>query len=161
MGTELRVPVNHFEGNYTCDEATAAALAAEGRVVLRYVDNPNGSVGDIAGVCNETGNVVGLMPHPERACDPLLGSDDGNVLLGALLTSVAAPAGVGLSRRPARRRRPCSAGGPSRYRRRNSAVRALRSPAQLRARGILACWRTEALTPTVRHAEYEMPLRSP
>ena len=63
--------------------------------MLRYVDNPNGSIDDIAGVCNETGNVVGLMPHPERASDRLLGSDDGNVLLGALLASVAAPAGVG------------------------------------------------------------------
>ncbi len=97
VGTELRIPVNHFEGNYTCDAATAAALRAEGRVVLRYVDNPNGSVDDIAGVCNEGGNVVGLMPHPERASDPLLGSTDGNVLLGALLASasVRATAGVG------------------------------------------------------------------
>ena len=66
-------------------------------MVLRYVDNPNGSVDDIAGVCNEGGNVVGLMPHPERASDPLLGSTDGNVLLGALLASasVRATAGVG------------------------------------------------------------------
>ena len=92
VGTELRIPVNHFEGNYTCDDATAAALRADGRVVLRYVDNPNGSVDDIAGVCNEAGNVVGLMPHPERASDPLLGSADGNVLLGALLASVGAGA---------------------------------------------------------------------
>jgi phosphoribosylformylglycinamidine synthase subunit PurQ / glutaminase len=92
LGTELRIPVNHFEGNYTCDEATAAALRAEGRVVLRYVDNPNGSVDDIAGVCNKGGNVVGLMPHPERACDPMLGSDDGNVVLRALLASVGSVA---------------------------------------------------------------------
>ncbi|MGB7050756.1 MAG: phosphoribosylformylglycinamidine synthase subunit PurQ [Acidimicrobiales bacterium] len=92
VGTELRIPVNHFEGNYTCDDATAAALRADGRVVLRYVDNPNGSVDDIAGVCNEAGNIVGLMPHPERASDPLLGSADGNVLLGALLASVGAGA---------------------------------------------------------------------
>ncbi len=95
IGRELRIPVNHFEGNYTCDDRTAAALAAEGRVVLRYVDNPNGSVDDIAGVCNEGGNVVGLMPHPERASDPLLGSADGNLLLGALLASVEATAGLG------------------------------------------------------------------
>jgi phosphoribosylformylglycinamidine (FGAM) synthase-like amidotransferase family enzyme len=65
--------------------------------VLRYADNPNGSVDDIAGVANEAGNVVGLMPHPERASDALLGSDDGLVLLGALLAAagapVAAPAG--------------------------------------------------------------------
>jgi phosphoribosylformylglycinamidine synthase subunit PurQ / glutaminase len=88
LGTELRIPVNHFEGNYTCDDATAAELRADGRVVLRYVDNPNGSVDDIAGICNEGGNVVGLMPHPERAADPLLGSADGNLLLGALLAAV-------------------------------------------------------------------------
>jgi phosphoribosylformylglycinamidine synthase I len=86
-GQRLRIPVNHFEGNYTVDEATLRQLQESGRVVLRYVDNPNGSVGDIAGVANEAGNVVGLMPHPERASDPLLGSEDGNQLLGALLRS--------------------------------------------------------------------------
>ncbi len=91
VGTELAVPINHFEGNYTCDRETLAVLRDEDRVVLRYVDNPNGSVDDIAGVCNEARNVVGLMPHPERASDPLLGSVDGAVLLGALLAS-AAPA---------------------------------------------------------------------
>jgi phosphoribosylformylglycinamidine synthase subunit PurQ / glutaminase len=53
--------------------------------VLRYVDNPNGSVGDIAGVCNEAGNIMGLMPHPEHAVDPLLGSDDGALLLASLV----------------------------------------------------------------------------
>jgi phosphoribosylformylglycinamidine synthase len=95
VGTELRIPVNHFEGNYTCETTTAARLSAEGRVVLRYAENPNGSVDDIAGVCNEGGNVVGLMPHPERACDPLLGSADGNVLLGALLSSMGATADRG------------------------------------------------------------------
>ncbi len=84
-GTELRIPINHFEGNYTCDEATLARLRDEERVVLRYVDNPNGSVDSIAGVCNEARNVVGLMPHPERASDPLLGSTDGAVLLEALV----------------------------------------------------------------------------
>jgi phosphoribosylformylglycinamidine synthase subunit PurQ / glutaminase len=57
-------------------------------VVLRYVDNPNGSIDDIAGICNAAGNVVGLMPHPERACDPLLGSTDGAVLLRSFLKSV-------------------------------------------------------------------------
>jgi len=60
--------------------------------VLRYVDNPNGSVDDIAGVCNAGRNVVGLMPHPERASDPLLGSRDGTVLLGALLRAAGAAA---------------------------------------------------------------------
>ncbi len=91
VGTELAIPINHFEGNYTCDATTLAQLRDEGRVVLRYVDNPNGSVDDIAGVCNAGRNVVGLMPHPERASDPLLGSQDGTVLLGALLRA-AAPA---------------------------------------------------------------------
>jgi phosphoribosylformylglycinamidine synthase len=90
VGTELRIPINHFEGNYTCDGETLTMLAAEDRVVLRYVDNPNGSVDDIAGVCNQARNVVGLMPHPERASDPLLGSVDGSVLLRALLASAGA-----------------------------------------------------------------------
>ncbi|HEV7887296.1 MAG TPA: phosphoribosylformylglycinamidine synthase subunit PurQ, partial [Acidimicrobiales bacterium] len=94
-GQLLRVPINHFEGNYTCDPYTLAVLQDENRVVLRYVDNPNGSMDDIAGICNEGRNVVGLMPHPERAVDPLLGSTDGAVLLRSLLasaaTAVAAP----------------------------------------------------------------------
>jgi phosphoribosylformylglycinamidine synthase subunit PurQ / glutaminase len=94
VGTELAVPINHFEGNYTCDAETLARLRDEDRVVLRYVDNPNGSVDDIAGVCSEGRNVVGLMPHPERACDPLLGSEDGIVLLGAPLRSAGAGATV-------------------------------------------------------------------
>lgn len=85
VGTRLDVPINHFEGNYTCGPETLAELRDQGRIVLRYVDNPNGSVDDIAGICNTEGNVVGLMPHPERASDPLLGSEDGAVLLGALL----------------------------------------------------------------------------
>jgi phosphoribosylformylglycinamidine synthase len=91
VGTRLRIPINHFEGNYTCDERTLAELNAEGRVVLRYSDNPNGSVDDIAGVANATGNVVGLMPHPERAVNPLSGSTDGRALLGALLSVAASP----------------------------------------------------------------------
>jgi phosphoribosylformylglycinamidine synthase I len=85
VGAERSVPINYFEGNYTCDDETLARLRAEDRIVLRYVDNPNGSVDDIAGVCNEGRNVVGLMPHPERACDELLGSADGAVLIGSLL----------------------------------------------------------------------------
>ncbi len=91
VGTGLRIPINHFEGNYTCDTDTLAELRDEDRVVLRYVANPNGSIDDIAGICNRGRNVVGLMPHPERASDPLLGSVDGSVLLGALLTSAGAP----------------------------------------------------------------------
>jgi phosphoribosylformylglycinamidine synthase I len=89
-GRLLRVPINHFEGNYTCAPTTLAQLRDEGRIVLRYVDNPNGSMDDVAGVCNETGNVVGLMPHPERACDPMLGSGDGAVLLRSFLGQAVA-----------------------------------------------------------------------
>jgi len=89
VGQELRIPVNHFEGNYACDDATLARLKDEDRIVVRYVDNPNGSVDDIAGVCNEGRNVVGLMPHPERACHPLLGSTDGEVLVRSLLEAAA------------------------------------------------------------------------
>ena len=92
-GTRLQVPINHFEGNFTCDPATLAELQEEDRIVLRYVDNPNGSVADIAGIANQAGNVVGLMPHPERAVNPLTGSTDGAVLMGALLASVGVGAG--------------------------------------------------------------------
>ncbi|HEX3542697.1 MAG TPA: phosphoribosylformylglycinamidine synthase subunit PurQ [Acidimicrobiales bacterium] len=84
-GQRLTIPINHFEGNYTCDIATLEDLKADDRIVLRYVDNPNGSVDDIAGICNAEGNVVGLMPHPERASDALLGSADGAALLRSLL----------------------------------------------------------------------------
>jgi len=86
-GTLLRLPINHFEGNFTCDAGTLAELRADDRVVLRYVENPNGSVDAIAGVCSAERNVVGLMPHPERASDPLVGSEDGRVLLRSLLQS--------------------------------------------------------------------------
>jgi len=91
VGRRLRAPINHFEGNYTASPETLQALENEGRVVLRYVSNPNGSANDIAGVCNAAGNVVGLMPHPERAASELNGSTDGLVLLGALLSSAGAP----------------------------------------------------------------------
>ncbi|MBX3284924.1 MAG: phosphoribosylformylglycinamidine synthase subunit PurQ [Actinobacteria bacterium] len=84
-GAVLRVPINHFEGNYTCSPEVLAELRSEERVVLRYVDNPNGSVDDIAGITNAGRNVVGLMPHPERASNPLLGSEDGLVLLRSFL----------------------------------------------------------------------------
>jgi phosphoribosylformylglycinamidine synthase subunit PurQ / glutaminase len=87
VGEVLRLPINHFEGNYTCSAETLGELRAENRVVLRYRNNPNGSMDDIAGVCSAGGNVVGLMPHPERACDPLLGSVDGRRLLGSLLAA--------------------------------------------------------------------------
>jgi phosphoribosylformylglycinamidine synthase len=90
VAQRLRVPINHFEGNYTCDAATLAALEEQDRIVLRYCTNPNGSTGDIAGISNEAGNVVGLMPHPERACDPILGSADGAVLLRSFLQAANA-----------------------------------------------------------------------
>ena len=90
VGDVLRVPINHFEGNYTCSPETLRQLHDEDRVVLRYVDNPNGSIDDIAGVCNEGRNVVGLMPHPERACHELLGSTDGMPLLRSLLAAASA-----------------------------------------------------------------------
>jgi phosphoribosylformylglycinamidine synthase len=87
VGAVLRLPINHFEGNYVCDAATLDELRDDERIVLRYVDNPNGSLDDIAGICNTGRNVVGLMPHPERASDPILGSDDGVVLLHSLLAA--------------------------------------------------------------------------
>ncbi len=84
-GQILRIPINHFEGNYVCDADTLARLRGEDQVVFRYVENPNGSLDDIAGICNEGRNVVGLMPHPERACEDVLGSADGATLLRSLL----------------------------------------------------------------------------
>lgn len=88
-GQLLRMPINHFEGNYTCSSETLAELRSEDRVVLRYVANPNGSVDDIAGICSAGRNVVGLMPHPERASHALLGSEDGLVLLRSVLDFAA------------------------------------------------------------------------
>jgi phosphoribosylformylglycinamidine synthase I len=98
-GQVLRVPINHFQGNYTCPDEMLAELRDQDRVVLRYVDNPNGSTDSIAGVCNEGRNVVGLMPHPERASDALLGSEDGRVLLRSVLASAqaASPTAVAAS----------------------------------------------------------------
>ncbi|HET9442602.1 MAG TPA: phosphoribosylformylglycinamidine synthase subunit PurQ [Acidimicrobiales bacterium] len=101
VGHVLRIPINHFEGNFTCDVETLARLKSQDQVVLRYADNPNGSVDGIAGICNEAGNVVGLMPHPERASEPLLGSTDGVVLLRSFLGAAA-----GVSSSPSARSRP-------------------------------------------------------
>jgi phosphoribosylformylglycinamidine synthase I len=89
VGDVLRIPINHFEGNYVCDERTLAELRADDRVVVRYVNNPNGSLDDIAGICNAGRNVVGLMPHPERASNTLLGSADGVVMLKSLLAAAS------------------------------------------------------------------------
>jgi phosphoribosylformylglycinamidine synthase len=74
-GQEISVPLKNMDGRYTADPHTIAELEAEGRVVFRYVDvNPNGSINDIAGITNAAGNVVGLMPHPEHAVEPLVGT---------------------------------------------------------------------------------------
>ncbi len=87
VGQELVVPINHFSGSYTCDDDTLRELREEGRIVLTYRDNPNGSRADIAGIANESGNVVGLMPHPERAMSLLLGSADGRVLMESFVAA--------------------------------------------------------------------------
>ena len=87
IGVELKIPINHFEGNYTCSEDTLNELKNNDRILLTYEDNPNGSMGNIAGICNKERNVVGLMPHPERACHDLLGSTDGIPLLQSFLES--------------------------------------------------------------------------
>ncbi|CAN5566431.1 phosphoribosylformylglycinamidine synthase subunit PurQ [soil metagenome] len=84
-GRVLRMPINHFEGNWYCDTGELARLQANDQIVLRYVDNPNGSLDDVAAVVNEERTVFGLMPHPERACEALLGSSDGDVLLSSML----------------------------------------------------------------------------
>ena len=89
-GDILRMPIAHGEGCYFADDRTLDALEAEDRVVLRYVNNPNGSLRDIAGILNERRNVMGMMPHPDRACDPLMGSTDGKVILLSMAASLAA-----------------------------------------------------------------------
>ncbi|MEX2110102.1 MAG: phosphoribosylformylglycinamidine synthase subunit PurQ [Gemmatimonadaceae bacterium] len=98
-GEILEIPVAHGDGRYFAPPASLDALEADGRVIFRYADasgtisadaNPNGSERNIAGIINEQGNVLGMMPHPERACSPLLGSDDGVRLLESILARVAA-----------------------------------------------------------------------
>lgn len=89
VGDVLEIPINHFEGNYTCSPETLALLRDQDRVVVRYLENPNGSIDSIAGICNEGRNVVGLMPHPERAIEPVLGSSDGAVMLQSIIASAA------------------------------------------------------------------------
>jgi len=88
-GRELTIPVKHGDGCWFADAELLAGLEAAGQVVFRYRPgtNPNGAVGDVAGVCNADGNVLGLMPHPEHAVDDLLGSTDGAQILGSLVDS--------------------------------------------------------------------------
>jgi len=95
-GLLLRMPIAHGEGNYTADEETLRDINRHNQVVLRYADargavtgeaNPNGSAQSIAGITNRAGNVFGLMPHPERACDPLLGSEDGKLIFQSVIES--------------------------------------------------------------------------
>ena len=82
---ETKIPVAHGDGRYIADEETLDRLEGDGRVVFRYIDNPNGSMRDIAGIVNERGNVMGLMPHPERASDDVLGRTGGQALFQSLL----------------------------------------------------------------------------
>ncbi len=98
-GQVLRVPIAHGDGRYTADQRVLDELEGEGRVVFRYVDKndepteagcPNGAMRNIAGIINAEGNVLGLMPHPERVVDPLLGASDGLALFESLLSAVRA-----------------------------------------------------------------------
>ena len=100
-GQVIRIPIAHGDGNYEADEATLEALEAENRIVFRYVDehgevteasNPNGSWHDIAGIVNEAGNVLGMMPHPERAMEPILGSTDGVGVFQSMAKSLSTAA---------------------------------------------------------------------
>jgi len=89
-GDVITYPVAHHDGNYFTDAETLARIEGEGQVAFRYVKNPNGSLGDIAGVYNAAGNVMGLMPHPERLIDPQLGGIDGKPLFDHLVKTLAA-----------------------------------------------------------------------
>lgn len=96
-GKILKIPIAHGEGCYFADEETLAKLKASNQILWQYCDangnltdmaNPNGSLQNIAGICNERRNVAGLMPHPERACEPLLGSDDGKWILESIIAAL-------------------------------------------------------------------------
>lgn len=89
-GQILHMPVAHGEGRYFADDRTLDELEAEDRVAFRYVDNPNGSLRDIAGILNKERNVMGMMPHPERACDSLMGSTEGLGIFQSMLSAVPA-----------------------------------------------------------------------
>lgn len=97
-GSILSIPIAHAEGNYTCDDETYNLLEENGQIVFRYCDtagevteaaNPNGSRGNIAGICNLDRNVLGMMPHPERACEELLGSNDGQDIFRSLTAAIS------------------------------------------------------------------------
>lgn len=90
QGQTIMIPVAHGEGRYYADAETLARLEDNHQVVFRYGDNPNGSLNDIAGICNAAGNVLGMMPHPERASDPLTGGTDGLALFEALAQQLVA-----------------------------------------------------------------------
>ncbi len=87
--TIIEVPIAHFDGNYYADQATLSRLKKNKQIVFTYEDNPNGSLHDIAGICNEAGNVLGMMPHPERAIDPLHGGTDGLGLFKSMLEALS------------------------------------------------------------------------
>jgi len=100
-GAVLSLPIAHAEGNYICDDATLAELQRDNRIIFNYCDkdgnitdasNPNGSRGNIAGICSAGRNVLGLMPHPDRACEDLLGSSDGREVFSSLAATLAAVA---------------------------------------------------------------------
>lgn len=97
QGKVLSIPIAHAEGNYTCDDATFNSLEENGQIVFRYCDengeitddaNPNGARSNIAGICNQDRNVLGMMPHPERACEEMLGSNDGRDIFRSLAKSI-------------------------------------------------------------------------
>lgn len=102
-GTVLHIPINHNEGNFICDEVTLSRMEDRGQIVLRYCEPdgtrskdgsaPNGALDDIAGVCNERGNVFGLMPHPERVVDPVTGGTDGQAFFTSIVGKLAEVAG--------------------------------------------------------------------
>lgn len=89
LGQELVIPIKHGEGAWHADHGTYVQLAARGQIVFRYTEDLNGSFAEVAGIVNADGNVMGLMPHPEHAVDPLLGSADGGLLLAALVDAAA------------------------------------------------------------------------
>ena len=87
-GQIVNYPIAHASGNYHCDTATLQALKANGQILFTYKDNPSGSIANIAGITNKAGNVLGIMPHPERAVDKVLGNDDGLALFQSIVKSI-------------------------------------------------------------------------